>query len=168
MPDMPQGGRTGTQMAKVHPVFHNRLEELKKQAQQAHNALQGRHQRVWQVPASLSGSLLDIASLHTPAFDRDPVNAEYEQATEDPQNAGTNGDIIALKLQIDYNASEERAFRARHTTLCRAMCLGHGRRIGQGQGTLWGDKDAPGGVESVVVAFIAAGGVKPADAQGAT
>ncbi len=155
MPEMPQGGRTGQVMGKVHAVFHTRLSDLREQAKLMQNAMQGKAHRSWQIPEGFTGSLLDIAQLHNPAFDRGELNTNYETATSDPSKAGTTGDLISLKLQIDYNACEERAFRARHTTLCRAMCLGHGRRYGQGHGNLWDDKN---GIEAVMSAFIAAGG----------
>jgi hypothetical protein len=163
MPEMPQGGTVGRTKGRVHAVFHKRLEDLRLQAKQAHNAIQGKHQRIWQIPSDYSGNLLDIAKLHTPSFEREPINANYETATASPQSAGTNGDVIALKLQIDYNACEERAFRARHTSLCRAMCLGHGRRIGQGHGNVWDNKD---GIEGVVSAYISAGGVPSGGVSG--
>lgn len=155
MANLPEGGRVGQSMAIVHDVAHNRLVDLRNQAQTMQRAMQGRQQRAWQIPQNYSGSVLDIANLHTPAFDRTEINTQYEAATNNPKAAGTNGDVISLKLQIDYNACEERAFRARHTTLCRAMCLGHGRRIGQGQGSLWSGDN---GIEAVMAAFIAAGG----------
>ncbi len=155
MPEMPQGGRTGQVKAKVHEVFRKRLVDLRDQAKMMQNAMQGKAQRAWQVPADFTGSLLQISKLHEPAFNREPINTEYETATNDPNSAGTSGDLISLKLQLDYNACEERAFRARHVTLCRAMCLGHGRRFGQGHGNLWDDKN---GIEAVMSAFIAAGG----------
>lgn len=159
MPDAPQGGVKGKTQGSVHPVFTRRLTDLREQAKKAHNALQGKCQREWQIPADFAGSLLDIATLHQPAFERTPINDNYETVTKDPQNAGTVGDVISLKLQIDYNACEERAFRARHTTLCRAMCIAHGRRFGQGQGNLWDQKT---GIEAVMAAFGAAGGANQA------
>lgn len=157
MPDRPQGGKTGTAMGKIHEVFRRRLQDLRLQAQQTQNAIQGKHQRQWQIPSDYDGSLLDIPKLHEPAFQRQEINTTYEAVTKDPNAAGTVGDVISLKLQIDYNACEERAFRARHTTLCRAMCLGHGRRFGQGHGNIWNDTN---GIEAVAAAFIAAGGAK--------
>ena len=53
------------------------------------------------------------------------------------EEAGTSGDVIALKLQRDYLAAEDRAFRARHSTLCRNLVHLHGRRDGQGQSQLF-------------------------------
>lgn len=151
----PQGGRTGQSKAKVHEVVHKRLQDLRDQAKKMAQAIQGAEQRKWQVPQDFTGNLLDIPTLHEPSFERQDINDEYDQVTKDPQSAGTIGDVISLKLQLDYVACEERAFRARHTSLVRAMCLGHGRRIGQGSGNLWDNKS---GIESVLSAFIAAGG----------
>lgn len=158
MPNAPQGGKAGQQLGDIHDVFRKRLKELQLQAQQAQNAFQGQTQREWQVPTELQSSLLDIANLHVPAFDRTPINDNYENVVKDPSKPGTVGDVIGLQLQIDYNACEERAFRARSTSICRAMCLGHARRFGQGHGNLWNDKT---GIEAGVNGFIAAGGVAP-------
>lgn len=157
MPDAPAGGRTGRVMGRVHSVCHDRLTELREQARRAHNAIQGKTQRQWQIPSTLTGSILNVPQLHEPAFNRDEINANYAEATRDPGNPGTVGDVIGLKLQIDYIACEERAFRARHTTLCRAFCLANGRRYGQGWGNVWDPKN---GVEAAIAAFFAAGGVK--------
>ena len=150
-----QGGRRGSSKGQVHAVFTNRLKDLYLQAKQLHNAQQGKHQRIWQIPSDFSGSLLDVPTLHDPPFEREPINSNYDEVTANPQDAGTGGDVIALKLQLDYNACEERAFRARHVSLIRAMCLGHGRRIGQGHGLMWDPAD---GIQDEVVKFIAAGG----------
>lgn len=154
----PQGGRRGTSKAQVHEVIRRRLADLQKQAQQLQNAQQGKHQRIWQIPSDYEGSTLDVPNLHNPSFDRESVNEEYIALTTSPENAGTMGDVISLKMQIDYNASEERAFRARHATMARSMCLAHGRRYGQGHGNLW---DPAYGVEAAMAAWIAQGGAQP-------
>ena len=155
----PQGTIKGTKLAQAHQVFVNRLRNLRNNARVLQNSYQGKNQRTWQVPSDFNGNLLDVANLHKPAFDRQPINDQYEEATNNSANAGTVGDIIALKLQLDYNAAEERAFRARHMSLPRAFAIGHGRRLGQGHGNLW---DSRAGVESVIAAYLAAGGVPPA------
>lgn len=155
MPEGPEGGVKGQTKASVTAVFTNRLRDLHRQAKEAHNALQGKHQRQWMIPNDLQAEILDVPQLHFNSWDRTEINDQYEQVTISRAAAGTNGDIISLKLQIDYNAVEERAFRARHTTLCRVMCLGHGRRFGHGHGEMW----FPGkGIEAEAAAFIAAGG----------
>jgi len=149
------GGPRGTTKASVSVTFTKRLRELQKNADAMQDAFQGNGQRSWQIPEEMSTSLLEVEKLHEPAFEREDMNNEYDSATNDPANAGTTGDVIALKLQIDYNAMEERAFRHRHMSLCRAMCLGHGRRRGQGKGILWA---AGKGVEREITSIIAAGG----------
>lgn len=155
MPEGSQGGIKGATKATVNAVFTDRLRDINTRAKQLQNAHQGQHQRPWMVPEELESSILDVENLHQPVFDRTDINDQYEQVTKDPKTAGTVGDVISLKLQMDYVAMEERAFRARHTTLCRAMCLAHGRRYGQGHGSML----APGqGIEAEVAAFIAGGG----------
>ena len=150
------GTLKGQKKAEVHEVFANRLTELRDAAAKAVNSFQGKDHRVWNVPTGLSTALLDIANLHLPAFDRTPINEQYVELTAKTETAGTTGDIISLKLQVDYNAAEERAFRTRHMTMSRAFCMGHGRRYGQAYGNLW---NAQRGVEGVIAAYQAAGGV---------
>ena len=150
-----QGGRRGNTQASIASVFSKRLKELKQQADECQKAFQGDGQRKWQVPEDLQASLLDIPELHKDAFDRQELNDQYEAAMKSPNGAGTNGDVVALKLQIDYNACEERAFRTRHMTLCRAMAHGHGRRRGQAKGSLW---DSGSGISREITSLIAAGG----------
>lgn len=158
MPTLPQGGLTGQSQGQIHSVFHERLTALRTAAAQAHNSLQGRHQRTWNIPTGLATALMQIGELHKPAFDRTAINNAYEQATADPKAAGTVGDVISCRLQIDYLAAEERAFRSRHCSLPRSFCLGHGRKYGQGQGKVWNETF---GVEAAVASFIAAGGATP-------
>ncbi len=79
--------------------------------------------------------LHDVPHLHDPAFDRTEINTNYEEAMQTMKRIGTVGDIIALKLQIGYVATEERAFRARHSSVCRSIAHMHGRLAGHGLGT---------------------------------
>lgn len=155
MPNRPSGGPTGQTKGQIDEKFHDLLVSLRTHAAIAHNAVRGRHQTQWYVPPGLQTALLDVAKLHQPAFDRTKLNDAYEAATLDPKNAGTVGDVISYKLQIDYIASMERAFRARHSSLVRSFCHGAGRRYGQGHGKVWDDQY---GVEAGVASFIAAGG----------
>lgn len=154
MADATSGGKTGVKMGDIHSVFHKRLQELQDQARRAHNAFRGRARHQWQIPSEYTGSLLNVNLLHLPAFDRTKINDNYEAVTRDPSNPGTVGDVIGIKLQLEYVAGEERAFRARHASYCRTMCLGHGRRYGQGHGNIW---DGKAGVEGMAASYIAAG-----------
>lgn len=155
MPEGAQGGRKGTAAGQLLPVFVDRISALRLEAQKAHNALQGRHQRQWATPEAASEqSTLAIADLHKPAFDRTELNDQYTELTKSTEEAGTVGDVIANKLQLAYVAAEERAYRSRHTTLCRAFCHGHGRRIGQGHGAVWSPS---GGLTAHITDVLQAG-----------
>ena len=149
-------GRKGTTKSSVNSSFETQITSLQTQAKIDHNALQGKHQSMWYYPDTVSESLLDPIKITEQLFDRTDINEQYAAATNNPQDAGTVGDVISLKLQNDYVASAERAFRARHTSIARASCLAAGRRFGQGHGRLFTDN--PGGLQYAVSRYIAAGG----------
>jgi len=149
-----QGGKRGTTKASVDPVFYDRVKELREQARTNLNAVRGKAQRVWAIPASLQTSILAVDKLHEPAFDRTKLNNQYTEITSSVANAGTVGDVVSVKTQLAYVAAEERAFRARHTSMIRAFCAGHGRKVGQGFGAMWSPS---GGVSAQVAAAISAG-----------
>lgn len=121
----------GKQKAKIHSVFSRRITELRDGVQaQADAFTQG---GVWQplVPAELVGrDLLDVPGLHDSAWDRNQINVNYDEVTQSSQDPGTAGDAASLKLQMDYNATEERAFRARHASKIRCLTHMHGRLNG--------------------------------------
>lgn len=155
MANTSSGTVRGQKSGEIHELFVKRLKELQTNAVNIQNAFQGKAHRKWQIPTNLTTSLLAVEELHKPAFDREPINNQYEQVTKDRESAGTVGDVISLKLQLDYNACEERAFRARHMSLCRAFCIGHGRRIGQGHGNIWSRNN---GIEAMAAGYLSAGG----------
>jgi len=139
--DGPQGGPRGTAKGEVFQLFKDRQTGSQKAAENQANAAiggTGVPPRKWQLPADgaipFANDLLDISKLHDPYFKRDDLNTRYQQCMTDLVNKATTGDVIAIKLQIDRIAVEERAFRARHATLVR--CFGHaaGRRHGMGAG----------------------------------
>jgi hypothetical protein len=120
----------GKPVASVHSVFSNRVKELQQQAMQLAQSAGGL--RFWQIPAVLQQrDLLHVPSLHDPAWNRNAINENYEQAVQQ-YPGGTCGDVASLKVQMDYNAAEERAFRARHASVVRCICHAHGRRAGHG------------------------------------
>ena len=124
----------GVKKGKVWTVFTDRLRELQcRDAGAIADALMGTGQRVWQVPEGLANvDLFDVANLHKPVFDRTEINDNYADVMKSPKKgeAGTTGDVISLKNQIDYNAMEERAFRLRHASVVRSNIHAHGRRHG--------------------------------------
>lgn len=122
----------GTVQSQTAPVFTDRLNSLQQQAGNLAQAYQG-GQRQWQIPPGLQGrDLLDVPGLHSPDFDRSAINVNYQTVVQSAANPGTSGDTMALKLQMDVNAVEERAFRFRHASVCRAIAHMHGRRLGHG------------------------------------
>ena len=128
-------GLKGTTKGRVHPVFKDRLTELQVAAVNAAQSFQGIGQRTWDIPSGLQASdIFDIANLHQTAFDRTPINDNYVDCVSDADSAGTVGDVISLKFQMDYNAAEERAFRARHSSTVRCLVHGMSRREFLGSG----------------------------------
>ena len=124
----------GVKKGEVHAVFVDRLRELQcRDAGAISDAVMGTGQRIWQIPEGLANvDLFDIANLHKPVFDRTEINDNYVDVMKSPEDdeAGTIGDTISLKNQIDYNAMEERAFRLRHASAVRCNIHAHGRRHG--------------------------------------
>lgn len=116
---------------KVDDTFSGRIEALQTEAKAMSDAARGNGPRQWQTPEEIS-DLLDIPSLHDPAWDREGLNANYEEMLDDAENSGTAGDIIGVRLQLAYNAAEERAFRTRHATPIRLLAHATARRKGHG------------------------------------
>jgi hypothetical protein len=137
MPNRPAGGKKGKKQGEVDSVFEQRLKDLKAQAENLYKALMAEEQRKWQIPSDFTGDLLDIKKLHEPSWDRTQLNTNYDKIMQSPDDAGTTGDCVSVKLQIDYNAGEERQWRHRHATICRCICNAHGRRYGQGRGRVF-------------------------------
>ena len=93
----------------------------------------GALQRGWYVPDpnGWEGEIFDIAGVSS-AFDRSEVAALYQTALMTVLGAG--GDAMALKLQSDYLAVQERAWRLRHLSPIRAVMHAGARRIGHSTG----------------------------------
>jgi hypothetical protein len=75
------------------------------------------------------GDPLNIPSIAW-AFDRAEINQQYAAMLSDPRNPGSVGSCIALKLQVDWLATLERGFRARHATSVRCSVHAGARRGG--------------------------------------
>lgn len=121
--------------AIVDPVFRARIEELEKKARlfADHFRYNNTH-REWHVPAALHDPL-DVPSLHVPAWERNDINQKYAEEIVGKQGdaSGSDGDAKAMKLQADFLAAEERAFRTRHASMVRCASFLHGRLDGHGQ-----------------------------------
>lgn len=129
-------GKAGRQRARIDSVFAQRLNELRNDATSQAASFQGSTNRAWQVPAE-TADLLDVPKLHQPGFDRTALNVNYQECVQDTDDPGTVGDVISIKQQIDYNATEERAFRLRHATVVRCFTHAAGRRHGLGAGRVF-------------------------------
>lgn len=122
-----------TPKGEITPVFSDRIKELeeiaKKQAESFRYQLQF---RPWHTPESLkNANLYDTPGMHSPAWNRNKINEIYSTKVF-TQDGGTSGDIIAMKLQCDFLAAEERAWRMRHASIVRCACVAHGRLHGHG------------------------------------
>lgn len=127
----------GTSSGKVDPAFQKRitqLEERAKKISEKFKSLQG--PIPWNVPDELKDKeLLDVPGLHGPAWDRNGINELYSnKILAGPlKEGGTTGDLIAMKWQADFMATEERAFRTRHASFVRCAAFMHGRLDGHGK-----------------------------------
>jgi hypothetical protein len=122
--------------AKVTDVFRKRLEELREKA--ATQARQFRYfysYREWSTPKDLKdANLYDTPGMHSPTWNRNEINQIYSNSVQagPGKEGGCNSGLIAMKLQCDFLAAEERAWRLRHVNLVRAQAAAHGRLKGQG------------------------------------
>lgn len=124
----------GKTKGKVHPVFTKRIRELKEDAKEQADTFTSGGSRPYTRPAILDNrDLLHVPGLHDDAWDRNPININYDEVTQTAAEPGTAGDAASLKLQAGHNATEERAFRSRHASLVRCMVHMHGRLQGHGR-----------------------------------
>lgn len=143
----------GKKKARVHETFSKLVKESRTNAKKLADSVKGDAQRVWDLPEALADKdLTDVPQLHDPAFDRNEMNANYDETMADATNPGTVGDVMALKVQIDYVSAEERAFRLRHASSVRCIVVAHGRLAGHGH-----DKGIFTAAENMVGDHILAG-----------
>jgi hypothetical protein len=123
----------GTVKSSLIESFTKRISDLEDKANaQSEYFRKHENTRPWHTPESMRDrDLLDVPSLHEPAWNRDEANEIYSQDVLNAE-AGTQGDIISLKRQIDFMAAEERAWRARHASFARCAAHAHGRLAGHG------------------------------------
>lgn len=145
------GGLEGQSQAYIASNFNDYMAKMLAHADNLQNAFQAKAHRKWY---SSDWDLLTPSDLPDALLDRTELNTIYDRVTTSP-TAGTLGDVIGTKLQIDYLAMADRALRARHATLPRSVAMAHGRRYGHSQGALF--SDAPGGVQHAISNTIQAG-----------
>ncbi len=122
--------------AKVTDVFKKRINELRESA--STQAQQWRYWQVyrkWATPEDLKdANLYDTPGMHSPSWNRNEINEIYSNAVSagPGKEGGTGSGYIAMKLQCDFLAAEERAWRLRHANLVRVQAAAHGRLKGHG------------------------------------
>ncbi len=115
--------------ARIHTVFLETVNQLADQVDKQAKAARGHDTRPWNRPDALVDPL-DVPAIT--GFDRVEINANYEELLADSDAPGTSGDAISLKVQCDYVAARERAFRARHATPVRLIAMHVASRAGHG------------------------------------
>lgn len=125
----------GKKKAEVLSSFDKRVAELSETARLWAECLRNGQPKKWFIPAGLKEPL-DVPQLSVPAWERNDINQKYSvEVCGDPQDPGTRADIMSLKWQADFMATEERAFRTRHASLPRCVAAAHGRLSGHGNAT---------------------------------
>lgn len=126
----------GVSKGKVNDVFEKRVKNLAETARATADSFKESYKtaRKWAIPDGIK-NLCHVPSLHMPAWDRYDINKLYSSdiLNGDPDSGGTCADLIAMKVQNDFLAAEERAFRLRHASYTRCAAMMHGRFNGQGQ-----------------------------------
>jgi hypothetical protein len=88
-----------------------------------------------------SADVLNIPELHH-GFDRELLNEQYRDLHKKDNESTTTGGASVLKMQIDYTAAAERAYRLRHATSVRCSMHNsirkeaHGHAVGVFEKTL--------------------------------
>jgi hypothetical protein len=96
-----------------------------------------------------SGDPLDIDAIGQ-AFDRSEAGAFYTEVLTGPE--GSAGDTASCKIQSDYLALQERAFRLRHMTPIRCRLAAASRLSGQGDRNLGAFGNVGGYSQDLLVA----------------
>lgn len=126
----------GKSKGQIDATFEKRITDLEASAESiAESYKSGYTQfRKWATPEGVT-NLWHVPSMHMPTWDRFKINELYsaEILNGDPKTGGTCADLIAMKLQNDFLAAEERAFRLRHASYSRCGAMAHGRFHGQGR-----------------------------------
>jgi hypothetical protein len=116
--------------SKITEKFNKRIDELIEKARDHSDSFRRfNERRNWHTPAGLKdANLLQIPGLHAPDWDRNEINEIYSQLVESAgKEGGSDSGLMQMKIQNDFMAVEERAWRLRHASLVRCACVAHGR-----------------------------------------
>jgi hypothetical protein len=113
----------------LDPRFLALLDDLMEAETSAADAQKLTGQRIWYMPTGTSygGDPTDIPGIND-AFDRSNINDNYPDVLRNH----TEGEAMVLKLQADYIAAMERAFRTRHASSVRLRLHAAARHSGHG------------------------------------
>jgi hypothetical protein len=115
------------------PNFLEHIDKFEEVSEAAAKASLLDGQRKWAYPPlnGWNGDPQAITDMNK-AFDRNDLNAQYQELIKDKTQEGKIGEVMVTKLQVDYIAAAERAFRTRHCSSVRARLHSAARRRGQG------------------------------------
>lgn len=119
-----------TPKGRMHEVFTDRVEDLRRTAQDQHDAARDGGPRPWWWPTDGAGPF-DLEGMIAD-FDRAGIDANYAECLADPAAPGTVGDVVSLRHQAAVVAALERAHRARHASPVRLAAFAAARRRGHG------------------------------------
>jgi hypothetical protein len=115
------------------PEFLDQISKMEEASSAADKATTLKGQRQWMYPPlqGWDGDPQNITGMNK-AFIRAHLNDLYKKILAQASPTGTVGEAMAVKLQVDYIAALERAFRTRHCSSVRAKIHAASRRRGQG------------------------------------
>lgn len=121
--------------ARVIAAFEKRIVDLQEHAGVEAEARKQGNPVPWFRPTGATVDPFDTQSLED-GFDRTEANEDFNRVVNlaDP---GTTGDLIAVVTMVDYLATMQRAFRARHTA-SRARTAAQSAARKQGHGSTRG------------------------------
>jgi len=122
-------GHPDTGKGKIDPTFEERIKDLEQKAQKISSSFRNQDYSEWHIPEKIEDPL-DVPGLDK-AWQRNSINQEYENIVgTQADGAGSVGAAQAMKIQADFLAVEERAFRTRHASFVRCAAMAHGRLDG--------------------------------------
>src|SRR5688572_22144045 len=116
-------------VTQLDPAFLDHLAKLQDISGANADAVCAGTQRKWLLPptSAWSGDPMDIPGMNH-AFDRTALNNLYIAVVSDTQQRGRQGEAGILKIQVDYIAALERAFRTRQASSVRCKIHAAARR----------------------------------------
>ncbi len=114
---------------QIHARFTAQVRALAAEAGLLHAGVTTGTGREWQLGDlnGWSGDVTDVPGMGKP-FDRKAIGQNFADVYQG--EPGTTGDAATLRLQNDYLAAMERAYRTRHVSSVRATIMAAGRRAG--------------------------------------